>query len=136
MIDLNSSVVIKGGLVDVQTTLQKVELAITEYNETRIHDLDAIEVAVNAVFDEYPGANVTLPTLQTMALKKLDPKGLQAIKVVTQRIADYVRDNSGQDGSFWIKKGSGCLRVSDLTKEGLAQRAESFAALAAKAVKA
>lgn len=133
MVDLNKCLVTVGGEIQVEATAHAVVEACINYNENRANDLDVIGTAVHAVFAQYPGVFVPVPSVKTLTLGELKPTGLKAMAVVTERIGDYLTANSVEDGIVWIKKGEGCRLVSDLTEKELAQRAASFAAAKAKA---
>lgn len=84
-----------------------------------------IKDAITAVFDEYPGAALTMPTIEGMATRQLNanPSNYKALAKLS---LDFVRAHSGTRESgalFGISKGvgGGVRRWSDVPVETPAQ---------------
>jgi hypothetical protein len=117
MLDLNKSCVYANGVVDMNATLHKVAQAIESYNESKLHDMVAVEAAVNEVFTKYKGTFVNVKALGTLVVGILKPNGLDAITVLTDRVDEYIKANSGEGGTFEVRKGRGVARIADLSEK-------------------
>ena len=113
MIDLNKSVVLSGGLVNLEATLVKVAEAVSAYNETQSNDLDTVGAAVHALFDKHVGAFIQVPAVATIAVGSLNLTSLDAIAAMGDRVKDYLKANSGPGGAFEVRKGRGVSRIAD-----------------------
>ena len=113
MLDLSKNVVYVGGVVHMEKTLNSVAEAITLFNETQTADLEAVGVAVNKVFNDNKGAFINMAALKTLALNHLNPTSLEAMGVLSQRLTDFIKCNSGEGGAFVVKKARGVGRVAD-----------------------
>ena len=85
MIDLNKSVVLSGGLVNLEATLVKVAEAVAAYNETQSNNLDTVGAAVHALFDKHVGAFIQVPAVATIAVGSLNLTSLDAIAAMGDR---------------------------------------------------
>lgn len=114
------------GAVDREACLDKFEAELVKYCAERETEQEVISEAVNAAFDKYHGANITMPALCTFALTKLNAQP-ENHKILTERVLAYVRDNSqgktAEDGTverpnsvFVIGKGKngGVRRRADI----------------------
>jgi hypothetical protein len=118
MIDLNKSVVVDAsGAVNLEKTLTAAADAITAWNEVRSNDLEVVAAAVGQVFDTYKGTYINAKSLSTLVLGILKPTSLDAMQVLSDRVADFVKSNSGEGGAFVTKKARGTARVCDLVTE-------------------
>lgn len=100
------------GKVNVQGTMDKFHGELVKYLATRETEDKDIAVAVNAVFDQFKGANCNLPALASLAIAKMSNVDPNNWGTLQERIADYVRENPGL---YQIKKGKGggVTRISD-----------------------
>lgn len=109
-LNLNRSIVLTAGTVNLEETLAKVAEAIQTHNAKHEGDLEAVADAVNAVFDTYKGSFVAMPALASIALTHLDVPTLEARAELTKRVKNYVEANPE---TFGVKKGSGIFRLAD-----------------------
>jgi hypothetical protein len=118
MIDLSKSVVVDAsGSVNLESTLRNCAEAIATWNETRVNDLESVGAAVHTVFDTYKGSYVNSKALGTLVLGILKPTSLDAMTVLADRVSDFVKSNSGEGGTFVVRKARGVARVCDLVAE-------------------
>ena len=117
----------ENGELDLDQSMVAFKAAFLKEKARRETELGAIAGAVEALFDEYKGTRINMPAVQSMVAQKLNVQP-ENHKVITDRIAEYVRANSqGEkraDGSverpdslFVIGKGrgtGGCARRADL----------------------
>lgn len=100
------------GAVDMDATVLKFRTDLDAHLAARAERDSQIADAVNAVFDQYRGANINLPALETLALSKLgaDPSNYGEL---AEALRSYIKDNSGEGGAFKVAKGKGggCHRV-------------------------
>jgi len=115
-----ASYVLRGedGEMDIEGTVDKFRSDLLNYQVERETEAATIGAAVNAVFDEHPGARINMPALQSLALHKLNVQH-ENFKALQTRVAEYIRDHASHDRSegrlFKISKGlrGGVLRWSD-----------------------
>ena len=118
MIDLSKAVVVdSSGAVNLESTLHNCADAITDWNEARSADLETVSAAVHTVFDQYKGTYINAKALSTLVLGILKPTSLPAMQVMSDRVAEFVKSNSGEGGAFVTKKARGTARVCDLAVE-------------------
>lgn len=90
-----SSFVVRGadGAVDIAATTDKFGIELTKFIAVNETEVAVIATAVNAVFDDYRGQTLTMPTLINYALTKLhaNPTNMPAL---TDRIRGYIHDNA------------------------------------------
>lgn len=114
------------GAVDREASLDKFEAELVKYCAERETEQEVISEAVNAAFDKYPGAVITMPAVCTFALSKLNAQP-ENHKILTERVQSYIRENSqgkvAEDGTaerpdsmFVIGKGKngGVRRRADI----------------------
>lgn len=108
-------IVRSNGSIDQAATLAKFSAALGEYVTKRETEDDDISRAVNTVFDRHPGASINLPALSSMACGVLNTSA-SAYTEMSERVANFVRANSGEGGAYQIKKGKGggVRRTADL----------------------
>lgn len=94
------------GLVDVAASAAKFDSALATYIAERETETVKIGDAVNAVFDSHLGKTLTMPVLQSLATAQLNAQP-ENWKVLSDRVAQYARDNAGPDGTLKIAKGKG-----------------------------
>jgi len=97
------------GTTDRDASLQAAEAALDKYIAERETEQDTISQAVNAVFDQYKGAALTMPTIEGMTLRHLNAQPAN-YKTLGKLVLDHVRANSGARDSgatFGISKGVG-----------------------------
>ena len=112
-----ASYVLRGedGELDIEGTVDQFRSDLLNYQVERETEAATIGAAVNAVFDEHPGARINMPALQNLALQKLNvqPENFKALQT---RVTEYVRENASGERSdgrlFKIGKGvrGGVLR--------------------------
>lgn len=115
-INLSSYVVrTDDGSIDHDATVAKFSGELVRYAAECETEAAAIGVHVNAVFDQYRGANLNMPALTSMTLTRLNCQP-EAFKVLTEKVQGYIRDRAGEGGAFTISKGKGggVRRVADL----------------------
>jgi hypothetical protein len=117
--DNMNAFVVRGesGSVDVEATTLKFRGALEVYLATRETEDASIAAAVHEVFDTHRGANINMPALVGFAIQKLGVTPANHA-TLSEKVADYVRNNAGDGGAFEIKKGKGggTRRVCDITK--------------------
>jgi hypothetical protein len=117
-IDIGSYVVRHtDGSVDLDATVDQFATDVQEYVNTVEADGKLCGTAVNAVFDQYKGTNISMPALSSLALHwidgnvgKLEPSEYVPMSV---KIHDYVVNHKDQ---YVVAKGKGggVKRVSDI----------------------
>lgn len=115
MSNLSGYVVRDGnGAVDLNATETKFRTDLQAYLTERAEQDTKIADAVSAVFDQFKGANINLPALETFVLAKLDAQPSNYGEL-SAALRSYIKDNSGEGGTFKIAKGKGggCHRVCD-----------------------
>ena len=112
-IDLNKSVKLVGGLVDLEATLKAYADEIVTYNATKANDLEVVGVAVNTVFDQYKGAAIAAD-LVSFAMGELTGVTLENDATLRERTNDFI-DGAVLSGVLAMKKGKhgGFSRVAD-----------------------
>ncbi len=106
---------------DRAASLRNAEAALDKHIAERETEEATIRDAVSAVFDQYPGAALTMPTIEGMATRELNA-GPSNYKTLAKLALDYVRANAGTRESgalFGISKGvgGGVKRWSDVPAE-------------------
>ena len=102
--------VVENGMVNVDATVEKFERDLTAYVAARETESSTIGQHVDAVFEQYHGQHVKMPTLLTMVLNRLNvqPENYTTLK---ERVEFYVRSNtsSSRDSGkkFVTEKGKG-----------------------------
>ncbi len=116
--DLSVSIV-RGddGSVDQDATLEAFSTALGAFVQDEETQDEVIADAVRSQFDRYQGQAQTMPALISGTLSILNTQP-QNHKLMSERVANYVRKNSGDRESgalFVIGKGKagGCKRWSD-----------------------
>jgi hypothetical protein len=109
-LNLNRSIKLNAGLVDLEATLTAVAEAIQTHNAKHEGDLDAVADAVNAVFDTYKGQFVPMTMLTSIALTHLDVPTLEARAELTKRVKNYIDANPE---TFAVTKAKGTSRIAD-----------------------
>lgn len=106
---LSFALVLSAGTIDRAASLAAAETSLDSHIAQHETQQETIANAMSAVFDSYPGANLTMPTIEGMVSRGLNATPAN-YKVLTKLALDYVRDNSGDRASgatFGIKKGVG-----------------------------
>lgn len=121
---------------DREASLSNAAAAYDKFIAERETQESTIAAAVSAVFDAHRGANLTMPTIEGMALRHLNAQPSN-YKVLGKLVLDYVRANAdqselkGEDGTvlraaepkrtrtFGIQKGKngGVCRWSDVPEK-------------------
>jgi hypothetical protein len=100
------------GNTDRAASLQAAEVALDKYIAERETEQETISQAVHAVFDQYKGAALTMPTIEGMTLRHLNAQPAN-YKTLGKLVLDFVRANADQKGEaertrdFGISKGVG-----------------------------
>jgi len=100
------------GLYDVEASLKAVALSLTAQNDKFLGDIDTVAAEVNAVFDQYPGAGLSMSFLQTSTLGRLNVSPA-AHPEMKERVASYVKANLGTLFTQARGKGNGVKRIAD-----------------------
>jgi len=106
---LSFALVLSAGSIDREASLAVAESALDAHIAERETQQSNIADAVSAVFDEYPGANLTMPTIEGMVSRQLNAVPSN-YKTLTKLALDFIRANSGDKASgstFGITKGKG-----------------------------
>lgn len=112
------------GTIDREASLASAETALDTFIAERETEQETIANAVNAVFDQYPGAHLTMPTIEGMVLRHLNAQPSN-YKALGKLVLDYVRSNADQKDEaprtrmFGIRKGvgGGVCRWADVPVE-------------------
>lgn len=129
---LSFTLALTAGVINREDSLKAATDALDEYIAEHETQQETIAEAVSAVFSQFPGANLTMPTIEGMALRHLNPLP-STYKVLGKRVLDYVRANADQKNeaertrTFGISKGKGggVCRWSDVPVEAPAAAPES-----------
>ena len=106
---LSFALVLSAGSISREESLASAEAALDAHIAQQETQQATIADAVNAVFDTYKGANLTMPTIEGMTLRHLNAQPAN-YKVFGKLTLDYVRANAGDRASgktFGISKGKG-----------------------------
>lgn len=109
---LTISLVLINGSVDKAATLQATDAALDAYIAESELEQETIGQAVHALFDRpdlAKGARLNMPYVVSQTLQALNASPAN-FKALSERVAQYVRDNAGEQGSgatFGIGKGKG-----------------------------
>lgn len=103
----------ESGVVDVVASAEKYAEALAAWTAENELSTEALDTAVNAVFDRYRGQNLHMPALLSMCAVEMggDPS---AFKQVTKRLHAHIRGMAAS-GVLSITKGvgGGVCRVAD-----------------------
>lgn len=116
MSNINAFVVkSENGSVDVEASCLKFRGELEKHLAAREVETSAIAEAVHAVFDQYKGVNINMPALTNAVLSRMGATP-STFAVLSERTAEYVRENAGEGGAFKIAKGKGggVRRVADI----------------------
>lgn len=121
-----------GSSIDREASLAAAEAALDSHIAQSETTQATIADAVTAVFDEHKGVNLTMPTIQGMALRRLNPTPA-TYKVYGELVLNYVRANADQKGEaprtrlFGIQKGKngGVCRWSDVPEKSADDSSDS-----------
>jgi hypothetical protein len=120
-INLNTYVVRVGGSIDRDATCAKFARDLLAFQAKMETETEAVGAAVNAVFDQFPGARLNMPALVNYALQRLNVQP-ENFRILSEKVQNYVRDHAGASESgalFHIGKGKGggVFRWSDHREE-------------------
>jgi hypothetical protein len=107
---------------DRAASLRNAEAALDRHIAEQETEEATISAAVSAVFDQYKGAALTMPTIEGMTLRHLNAQPAN-YKALGKKVLDYVRANSSSDrdsgATFGISKGvgGGVRRWADVPAE-------------------
>ena len=124
------------GSYDHDTMLDSARSALIKLESEKELEQGAIRDAVNACFDQYPGAHINFPALISMTCQRLNAQPANWA-VLAARTAEFIRENSQGDvvnketgevqfpnSPFIVAKGKngGCYRRSDVIKPTVATK--------------
>jgi hypothetical protein len=101
--------------IDVEASCAKFRLHVTKAAEARRHDLDTVSQAVNALYDRFPGAFITIGAIQSMVCSDLKVHPA-AYGEISERVHKYMQEwkeagngitEAGKPALFVMKKGKG-----------------------------
>lgn len=101
--------------VDQDASLEAARSAIAKHIAEREVEQTEIASAVTALFDQYKGQSIPMPTLGSMVAHKLNAQP-ENHKVLAERTLAYVRANAKGDSSLFVigkGKGGGAYRRAD-----------------------
>jgi len=106
---------------DRATSLQNAADAYDRHIAERETEQETIATAVKAVFDSFPGAALTMPTIEGMVTRQLNATPAN-YKALAKLGLDYVRANCGtrESGALFSKSkgvGGGVRRWADVPVE-------------------
>lgn len=112
--------------IDIEASVEKFRTAATLLKARHDNDLEVVANAVNAIFDKYRGANLTMEVLKSFTCTSLDVPP-EAYGDICDRIYAYVQENleagngitkAGKPALFGMRKGrgGGFCRLSDQKK--------------------
>jgi hypothetical protein len=121
---LSFALVLSAGSIDREQSLKSASDALDAHIAEHETQQETIAQAVSSVFDQYPGANLTMPTIEGMTLRALNAQPSN-YKVLGKLVLDYVRANADQKDeaertrTFGISKGKngGVCRWSDVPEK-------------------
>lgn len=99
------------GSVDTEATVEKFAADLDKFIAERETELSAVGAAVNAVFDEYRGKSINMPTVCSLAASKLNGQPAN-YSDLTEKAADFIRSHKDV---FAVTKGKngGVSRIAD-----------------------
>ena len=121
------------GSIDVDATVAKFRADVLRHQVERETEQATIGTAVHAVFDEYPGASLNMPYVQSQTLSKLNAQP-ENFKALGKRVQRFIQENAANERSAGMTfriakgKGGGVSRWVDVPlsdKEKAALKAES-----------
>ncbi len=106
---------------DRSASLKNAEAAYDKHIAERETEQETIATAVTAVFDSFPGAALTMPTIEGMVTRQLNATPAN-YKALAKLGLDYVRANCGtrESGALFSKSkgvGGGVRRWADVPVE-------------------
>ena len=109
------------GSIDHDATLAKFRGDLLKYSVERDLESETVGAAVNAVFDQFPGARLNMLAVTSYALTHLNVQP-ENFKSLSDRVVGYIRDHAGNRESgalFHIGKGKGggCWRWADVPEK-------------------
>jgi len=124
---LSFTLVLSAGSIDREASLKAAADTLDRFIAERDTQQETIAAAVGAVFDAHRGVNLTMPTIEGMALRHLNAQPSN-YKVLGKLTLDYVRANAGDRASgatFGIQKGKngGVCRWADVPEKPATQPA-------------
>jgi len=123
-ISLTVDLVTQDGHIDIEASTAAFRTAALRRQAELETEQTEIADAVTALFDQYLGQPIAMPTLGSMVAQKLNAQP-ENFKVLSDRVLDYVRQNSQgkvtdgveerPDSLYFIGKGKngGCYRRAD-----------------------
>ena len=125
---LSFTLVLSAGSIDRSESLKSASDALDAHIAEHETQQETISEAVSAVFGRFPGANLTMPTIEGMVARELNALPSN-YKVLTKRALDYVRANAGARDTgalFGIQKGKngGVCRWADVPEKTEATEAK------------
>ena len=104
------------GALDVAATIEKFKAQLIEWDREKGQESNLIGSVIHALFDQYKGASLNTGYLINETLRRLNISDYEASRVLTQKVKDYVKDNT-EGGVFGSKRGrdGGIYRVCDVT---------------------
>ena len=98
MSQITISLVTEAGKVNQDKSEAAFRGALLKYIAERETEGTLIEEAVSALFDQYKGAAINMPAVASMTAQRLGAQP-ENFKVLSDRVAEYVRANSQETGS-------------------------------------
>ncbi len=83
----------ENGNISLERSLEAAEAALVKYIAETETQESVLADAVNAVFDQFPGKPMAMPTLVSLAVAHLNGQP-ENFKVLSEKVAQYVRDHS------------------------------------------
>lgn len=92
------------GSVDLDSTMDQIRLSVAGIIEQMESESEGIGKAVNGIFDQYKGQTIAMPAIQALVLQRLNASP-ETFKSLSEKVTDYLRNNSGEFGLFTIARG-------------------------------
>lgn len=115
------------GQVDEDASRDAFDTALAKHIAERETETATIAAAVGKVFDQYKGTSINMPALCNFALAHLNAQP-QNYKVLQDRTAQYVRDNSQGEKTEGVEANPSSLFVIGKGKGGGVHRRADRAA--------
>ena len=83
----------QSGEIDEQASTRSFQDALSNYKAERELEADTISAEVHAIFDQHPGASISMPALTGMTLRALNVQPAN-YKTMEEKVQAFIRQNS------------------------------------------
>lgn len=102
------------GSTDIDSTVSKFREQLGTYVANRETEVTALALAVDAVFDEKPSGSFISKSYITHRVMQILNVGNDSFLPMQAKVSEYLKDASGEGGTFVVKRAVGLGRRRDL----------------------